>query len=45
MRKKLEKKNTEIADLKGTIEEMQSKIGVLGGDLKVAAEGAEKTRL
>ena len=24
---------------------MQSKIGALGGDLKVAAEGAEKTRL
>ena len=45
MRKKIEKKNTEIADLKGTIEEMQSKIGALGGDLKVAAEGAERTRL
>ena len=45
MRKKIEKKSTEIADLKGTIEEMQSKIGALGGDLKVAAEGAEKTRL
>lgn len=45
MKKKIEKKNTEIADLKGTIEEMNSKIGVLGGDLKVAAEGAEKSRL
>ena len=45
LKKELEKRNIEIAELKGTIHEMETKVGVLGTDLKVAAEGAEKARL
>ncbi len=45
LNKEIDKKNLEIADLKGKILELNSKIGALGGDIKVAAEGAEKTRL
>lgn len=45
LKKEIEKRNLEIADLKGKIQELTNKIGALGGDLKVAAEGAEKTKL
>lgn len=45
MNKELEKKSLEIADLKGKIQELNNKVHALGGDIKVAAEGAEKTRL
>ena len=45
LKKELESRKLDIAELKGTVAEMQSKLGVLGSDLMVAAEGAEKTRL
>lgn len=45
LKKEIEKRNLEISDLKGKIHELNNKILALGGDLKVAAEGAEKTRL
>ena len=45
LRKTIEKKSNDIADQKGTIHELHNKIAALGGDLKVAAEGAEKSRL
>lgn len=40
LKKEIEKRNLEIADLKGKIQELNNKISALGGDLKVAAEGA-----
>lgn len=45
LKKEIEKRNLDIADLKGKIQELNNKISAMGGDLKVAAEGAEKTRL
>lgn len=45
MKKEIEKKGRENAELMGKIQEYESKVGVMHGDLKVAAEGAEKTRL
>lgn len=40
LKKEIEKRNLDIADLKGKIQELSNKILALGGDLKVAAEGA-----
>lgn len=45
LKKEIDKRNLDIADLKGKIQELNNKISALGGDIKVAAEGAEKTRL
>ena len=45
LKKAIENKNEKIAELEGSIMELNSQIGVLGGDIRVAAEGAEKSRL
>ena len=45
LKKELENRKIEIAELKGLVVEMQSKLGVANSDLMVAAEGAERTRL
>ena len=45
LKKEIEKRGLEIAELKGTIKELETKVGVLGTDLRVAGEGAEKARL
>lgn len=45
LKKELEKKGIQIVELEGKIIELNNKIGALGGDIKVAAEGAEKARM